>query len=376
MSDLVLRMLLTGGGTAGHINPALAIASAVRERVPGVEILYVGGARGLENELVPRAGLELTTLEVSGLWRKSPGELAAGLLRAGRALARARHLVRQFRPTVAVGTGGYVSGPVLLAAALAGVPVVLQEQNAVPGATNRWLARWAHTVCVAFDAARPYFPARTRVKVTGNPVRPEVLLATRAGAASELGLDPGRPTLLSTGGSQGARSIATATTRLLAARALPPGAQVVFATGQRYYEEVCRELAAAGIDTENAGNIIVRPYLYRMDLGLAVADLALCRAGAMTVSELAVRGLAAVLVPSPHVAHNEQEYNARVLGQAGAGVVITEREDVGDRVRQVVPDLLADAGLLAEMGRRARALGRPHAAAAIAEAVLEAVRQR
>jgi UDP-N-acetylglucosamine--N-acetylmuramyl-(pentapeptide) pyrophosphoryl-undecaprenol N-acetylglucosamine transferase len=151
---------------------------------------------------------------------------------------------------------------------------------------------------------------------------------------------------------------------------------VVFATGQRYYEEVCRELAAAGIDTENAGNIIVRPYLYRMDLGLAVADLALCRAGAMTVSELAVRGLAAVLVPSPHVAHNEQEYNARVLGQAGAGVVITEREDVGDRVRQVVPDLLADAGLLAEMGRRARALGRPHAAAAIAEAVLEAVRQR
>lgn len=366
---------MTGGGTGGHIYPALAIISAVRERVPGVEVLYVGSRRGMEAELVPRSGIEFVSLDVTGLARKAPRQVLDGMMRAGRALARARGLVREFRPSVAVGTGGYVSGPVILAAVLARVPVVLQEQNAVPGATNRWLSRWARAVCVPFEDTVAHFPRRARVVVTGNPVRRELLEPGRLEAARSLNLRPDLPILLSTGGSQGAASIVRATVALITSGRLPPGTQVVFATGTRYYDQAMAGLKDAGIEPASTGNIILRPYLHDMYLAMAAAHLAVSRAGAMTVSELAARGLPAILVPSPHVAHNEQEHNARVLAKAGAGIMVTESEDVPARVIQAAVELLSDPARLQAMSRRCQGLGRPGAAGHIAGLVLDQARR-
>jgi UDP-N-acetylglucosamine--N-acetylmuramyl-(pentapeptide) pyrophosphoryl-undecaprenol N-acetylglucosamine transferase len=370
-----MRLLVTGGGTGGHIYPALAIVDAVRRHAPQARVLYIGGSRGMEEELAAKAGVDFMPVDVTGLVRKAPRQVLAGLARAARAVVRSRQIIRQFNPEVAVGTGGYVSGPVLCAAYLEGVPVVLQEQNAIPGVTNRYLARWAQLVCAPFEGAASRFPRGTPVVVTGNPVREELATLGRDEALRVLGLPGGRPVLLSTGGSQGASSIVKATVSLIAGGRLPPGTVVLFATGSRYYDAAVSGLKAAGIDPGASGDVILRHYWHDLHLAMVAADLALCRAGAMTVSELAACGLPAVLVPSPHVAHNEQEHNARVLVEAGAGVLVTEGGDVTKQVERAVVDLLHAPGRLSGMRERCQSLGRPGAADHIAHLLAEVARK-
>ncbi|MGE5559515.1 MAG: undecaprenyldiphospho-muramoylpentapeptide beta-N-acetylglucosaminyltransferase [Chloroflexota bacterium] len=369
-----MRVLITGGGTGGHINPALAIARELRERDPGLELLYVGTRVGLEADLVPRAGIEFRTITVSGVIRKSPLQAALGVLRAGKGFLEARGIIRQFRPDVVVGTGGYVSGPVMLAAAMLGVPTLLQEQNAFPGVTNRILSRWVARVALAFEEARRYVSPRSRPFVTGNPIRRDILAAEREASARELGLDPGKRTILVTGGSRGAGSFAKAVPELAAAVRQRPDLQLIWGTGKQYYDAARHELERRGI-WPLPGNIVMMPYIYRQDLAMAASDLAVVRAGALTLAELTARGLPSVIIPSPNVTHNHQVMNARVLSSAGAADVILESDLTGQRLVDRVLAIIDSPERLKQMATRSRALGKPNATSDIADAVLALVRR-
>ncbi len=357
----MMRVVVTGGGTGGHVYPALAIARALKEDNPENEVLYLGTPRGLEADVVPRAGIPFKAIESRGLLGMGPRAVLRGVLAAGKGLGQALQILRGFRPDVVVGTGGYVSGPVVLAGYLLGVPVVLQEQNVLPGMTNRLMARVARYVLIPHEEAARHFPRRARVRVTGNPVRKEILTASRDEARSRLGLAEDELFLVVFGGSGGAESIAQAVLSALPRLARWEGLRVLFVTGKRYYQEARRRLEEAGIAEEIVGKIQIEPYVYDIEWAYAAADLVISRAGALSLAEITARGLPAIIIPSPNVANNHQEYNARVLDQAGAAVVIRDADLDGEVLLDVLKDLVADPERRRVMARRSRELGRPDA---------------
>lgn len=364
-------VLFVGGGTGGHLYPALAVARAAREAVPGLRAVFVGTRRGLEADVVPKEGFELVTLDVVGLPRRLNARAALAAWKAALAGLSAMLLVARLRPDAVVATGGYVSGPVALAARVMRRRILLHEQNAIPGLANRLLARFADVIAVANEACVEPFRlagARGRIVVTGNPVRPEITAANRDAAARELGLDPRRKTLLVTGASQGSRVINHALVpdgglRSICARI--PGIQVIYQTGKAHWNEVVRGLEAQGIrvriEGRGGGDIIVVPYLYNISSALAAADLAIGRAGALTVSEFTARGLPSILIPLASSAEGHQEANARALERTGGCVVIPERELSGRALADTVVSLFRDQGRLARMSGSSKGYGRPDA---------------
>lgn len=364
-----MRVVLAAGGTAGHIFPGLVLARRLRDE-HGAEVLFVGRAGGQEATLIPAAGFPLATVESRAFVRRLSAAALAAPAAALRAARRARRLLRA--ADVAVGMGGYTSVPVALAAWRERVPLVLHEQNAVPGLANRVAARWARAVAVSFAEAASRFPRRARVVVTGNPVRDEIARvpgerdALAKEARQELGLEEGRRTVVVFGGSQGALHLDRA-----AADAVPllgGDLQLLIITGPAHEEEVRRRLP-------RPAPLPVRtvPFVDRMELVYAAADLAVSRAGAGTIAELTVAGVPALLVPYPYATGGHQEANARALQRAGgAGVVLDD---------QLGPEVLAERVLemlepvrLRAMRERAEAFGRPEAAAALGDLVVEAAR--
>lgn len=394
-----LRVVLTGGGTGGHVYPALAVAEALRKLRPAAELLFIGGDR-LEARVVPAAGLQFRAISVHGLAGDMPvtKRLRAALeIAAWVPLFQSLGVLRAFRPEVVIGTGGYVSGPVLLAAWLTGIPRVALDGNRVPGWTSRLVARFADVVAVAHPEMTGFFAARirkgARVEVTGLPIRADIMLATREEGAKALGLDPARTTVLLFGGSLGSRRLNEAlrgALRLLAASGAPPGLQVLHVVGQRFVEEFQpasppspsprAERGGPGNSMEEArtrGEVPaiayhVLPYLEpHYAEALAAADLVISRAGASTVAELTARGLPAILVPWSLASTGEQALNAEPLGRAGAAAIIPDHELTADRLAQVLLELLNDRPRLARMADAAKALGRPEAAEAVARIALE-----
>lgn len=367
--DGATRVALAGGGTGGHIYPALAIADGLRGSRPGTSLVYLGTARGLEADLVPRAGIPFFPISGGGVVGKSPLAAARGMLALARGTVQAASILRRFSPHVVVGTGGYASVPAAAAAVLLRVPLVIQEQNVYPGVSNRLLARFAREVYVPAETTRRYLPCPERALVTGNPVRPELLAGRRDEAAARLGFDPRRPVLAVFGGSRGARAINRA-----AATALPAlagrGIQSLWVTGEAYHGEALAALRGAGIQPASSGNIRVEPYLHGMADALAVADLVVARAGAMTLAEVTARGVPAILVPSPNVAFDHQRHNARRLERAGAALVIAEQGLDGGRLAESAASLLGDPAALRSMAENSRRLGRPDALVAIVERIL------
>lgn len=359
------RVLFACGGTGGHVYPAIAIADAVRLLRPGAAVAFAGTRDRMEWEAVPKAGYPIHAVTVSGFQRGLSAEAvarnAAFPFKLARGLWESWRIVGSFDPDVVVGTGGYASGPVGLAASLRGRPLVLQEQNAYAGATNKLLARRAARVFVAFEAARPFFDGAP-VEVAGNPVRQDLKSASRAEARAHWEIPDGARVLLAMGGSLGAGPINGALKLRLNALLADERAFVIWAAGKRYYDTL-REA------TPEHARLRLVPYLDRMDLAYAAADLALCRAGAITCSELAVTGTPAVLVPSPNVTADHQTKNARALADAGAAVLLPEA-DLDARFESAVLPLLHDEAALAEMAAAARRIARPDAARTIAEAVV------
>ncbi|RPF46780.1 UDP-N-acetylglucosamine-N-acetylmuramylpentapeptide N-acetylglucosamine transferase [Thermodesulfitimonas autotrophica] len=355
-----LRFIIAGGGTGGHIYPALAIARGLKQAFPGCEVLYVGTARGLEADIVPKAGFPFRTITAAGLKRRltlrNLWSLALALKGAGEAV----RLVRDVRPAVVVGTGGYVSGPVLLAAYLCRVPFLIHEQNAFPGLTNRLFARVAACVALTFPEAGRFLPRGVRTKVTGLPVREEIRNADREGARARLNVGE-ETVLLSFGGSRGAERLNRAIAELIPAFGGRPGVRLFHATGTAGYDKFREWLRIKGIDLSSWGNITVVPYFYQIADYLAAADLVICRAGAATIAELTCLGRPAILVPYPYATANHQEFNARALAAQGAAVVIRDAVLTPERLVEEVERLLAAPAALREMAARSASLGKPDA---------------
>lgn len=329
-----LRVLISGGGTGGHIFPALAIANALRRRDERTEILFVGALGRMEMERVPAAGYEIVGLPVAGFDRKRLWRNFGVIVKLICSMWLARKVVRSFRPDVAVGVGGYASGPTLKAAQKRGVPTLLQEQNSYAGVTNKLLAKRASKICVAYDGMERFFPDEHIVK-TGNPVRADICRCsmTQAEAKTALGFDAARPLVLVVGGSLGARTInesmAKGVSDIVAA-----GAQIMWQTGKLYIDTYSSMSASAD-------DIRIQAFISDMATAYKAADLVVARAGAGTISELQILGLPAILVPSPNVAEDHQRKNAQALVDADAAIMILDA-DAPDSLGSTIVSLLAD----------------------------------
>ena len=330
-----LRVRVSGGGTGGHIFPAVSIANAVRRRHPDAEILFVGALGRMEMERVPAAGYEIVGLPVAGFDRRRLWRNFSVIVKLMRSLRKARKVLRDFRPDIAIGVGGYASGPMLKAAQKKGVPTLLQEQNSYAGVTNKLLAKKAKAICVAYDGMERFFPADAIIR-TGNPVRYEIANAStpRDEAKRALGFDPERPLLLVVGGSLGARTINQSIAGSLD-KILSTGTQVLWQTGKLYIDE-CQAAAEPHKDVKATAFISDMAMAYR------AADLVVARAGACTISELQLLGVPAVLVPSPNVAEDHQRKNALALADRDAAVMVLDA-DAPAQLATVVAELLADA---------------------------------
>ena len=364
-----MRIIVSGGGTGGHIYPALTIVRAIQKKISDAEFLYVGTKDGLEADIVPKEGLAFETVNIQGFKRSlTPENLVRGAQAFG-GVMKAMGIVRRFKPDVAVGTGGYVCGPILLASSLMGIPTLIQEQNVMPGVTNRLLSRFVSCIAMGTKEAAEHFPKGKRV-FTGNPIREEVMNARSEDGKKMFGLDLKAKTVLVSGGCRGARSINRAMIGVLAHYAGRSGVQILHVTGKVGYDETMENLKAAGVDISAAGNLFIEPYLYNMPQALACADVAVFRAGAIGIAELTARGVPSVLVPYPFAAANHQEMNARAIASAGAARMILDRELTAERLLSVLAELLSEDAKLKRMAKAAKKLGRPKAADEIARRVI------
>jgi UDP-N-acetylglucosamine--N-acetylmuramyl-(pentapeptide) pyrophosphoryl-undecaprenol N-acetylglucosamine transferase len=362
-----MKVLFAGGGTAGHINPALAVAGYLKEKEPDADILYVGARGGMEERLVPKAGFAFRGIAVSGFQRglslKNAGRNLKTLVRVFTSSLEARRIIRSFQPDICIGTGGYVAGPVVREAIKLGVPSLIHEQNAYPGVTNRMLSRRADRTMLAVADAQKYLDPAARCSLTGNPVRQEVLRADREEARRKLGLD-GRPLILSFGGSLGARKINEAAADLLVRSAKSGRFQHIHGYGQwgKWFPGLLKE---KGLDPDGQAGIDVREYIDDMPDCLAAADLVICRAGAITLSELQAKGKASVLIPSPNVAENHQYHNAMALVDRQAAVLIEEKDLTGEALCKKVEELFADPDAVRRLSENAAKMAIPDACARI-----------
>lgn len=361
------KIIISGGGTGGHIYPAIAIANALRELQPDVEILFVGAEGRMEMEKVPRAGYRIVGLPIAGIDRSN---LLANLsfpLKLVRSLIKAWALVREFRPDAAVGVGGYASGPLLLAARWLGVPYLIQEQNSYAGITNKSLASGARKICVAYFGMEVFFSA-DKIRLTGNPVRADLLDVTekRPQALAHFGLSANKKTLLVMGGSQGARtlneSLETGLSQLLEA-----GHQVIWQTGKLFIDR-----ARIVVESSGGTGVFVSDFINEMDLAYAAADAVVSRAGALSVSELCLTGKPTIFVPLPTAAEDHQTKNALTLVQAQAGLLVRDA-DARQELIAAALGLLQNADLQKNLSTNVQRLARPHAAREIAEEVLKMV---
>lgn len=351
-----MRVLMTGGGTAGHINPALAIAGKIKQAHPQAEILFVGAKGRMETQLVPQAGYPIKTVDVRGFQRrlslKNVGRNLSAAVHAVTAEVEAGRIIRDFSPDIAIGTGGYVCGPVLRKAAKRGIPVLVHESNAFPGVTVKLLAKDAAAVMIADEAAKKYLPEGCRVVVTGNPLRPGFADTDRERARRELGMDS-RPLVLSFGGSLGADRINAAMASVMERSFRDGGIQHIHGTGRGGYEKTMELLRQEGVPLDG-GVIRVREYIDDMSRCMAAADLVISRCGAMTLSELPAAGKPSILIPSPNVAENHQYHNAMALVHRGAAVCLEEKDLTPDSLWEALYSLIKDPERLRRMGENAR----------------------
>ncbi len=351
-----MRVLMTGGGTAGHINPALTIAKALQETYPDCEVLFVGAEGRMETRLVPAAGYRIETMKVSGFSRKlTPAAIGHNIGAAWQAVtagSRADRIIRDFKPDIAIGTGGYVCGPILRKAAKRGIPVVVHESNALPGVTVKMLSKWA-TVCLPEESAKAYLPADARhVVVTGNPLPADFAQIPKEEARARLGLD-NRPLVLSFGGSLGASAINCAVSGMLEKSHREGKLQHIHGAGRAGYAAMCDALKASGVPLHGDG-IDVREYIDNMKDCMAAADVVICRCGAMTLTELQACGKPSILIPSPYVAENHQFHNAQALVAREAAICMEEKDLTAASLWEAVRKITEDPATMLRMSENAR----------------------
>lgn len=360
------RIIISGGGTGGHIFPAISIAKAIKEIHPDAQLLFVGAKGKMEMEKVPAAGFEIVGLPVAGFHRKLTAKNLLFPVKLMASLMKARGIIKKFKPQVAVGVGGYASGPVLRIASQSGIPCLLQEQNSYPGVTNRLLAQKSAKICVAYDKMERFFPAQ-KILVTGNPVRNDLLSdISKADAAQFWGLDTAKKTILVIGGSLGARSVNQGL--LAGLNELADDVQIIWQTGRFYFEEMKSKMPAAV-----AKRVIITDFISRMDMAFSMADLVVSRAGASSISELAILGKPTLFVPSPNVSEDHQTKNAMALVEKDAAKLLKDA-DVASIIATAT-ELLKDENQLIGLSENIRQFARPDAARDIAQEVIKLIKE-
>ncbi len=345
-----MKLLIGGGGTGGHIYPGLSLARYMLAAGTGSEVLFVGSEAGLEQKIVPAAGFRLATIPAKGFQRSyKQFDLVIRSLYGG--IRQAGIIINEFKPDLVLGTGGYVAAPLVVAALLKRVPVVIHEQNAIPGLANRLLAPFVSKVCLSFAETAKKLSRFSRVVHTGNPRSTEVVNLNRQEGCSALGLDRNKLIILIYGGSRGALRLNEVVSDYLKEVALPEGVEVVYITGDYYFQEVKDKLKPL------PEQVKLYPYLNQMPEALAAADIAVTRSGATTLAELTVLGLPAILIPSPNVVNNHQYYNARMLAAIGAAVLVEEKDFNPKKLELEINRLISDPGIRSAMREKSKTIG-------------------
>ena len=376
-----MKIIISAGGTGGHIFPAIAVADELRRRDPSVKILFVGALGKMEMERVPKAGYDIVGLPIAGFQRRMSLrnvwlnlQLPFKILRS---LVKVRQILKEFKPDVAVGFGGFASGPTLRAAAAAGIPTVLQEQNSYAGVTNKLLAQKAVRICVAYEGLEKFFP-KEKMSLTGNPVRSDISATSSAKSDNPnirdtegyayFGLDARKKTIVILGGSLGAKTLNLAVENAAQLIENQSNVQILWQCGRLYFEDF-KNLKAAQLP-----NVKMVPFVDRMDLAYSVADVVVARAGALTISELCLAGIPSVLVPSPNVAEDHQTKNAMSLVERGAAVLVRDGE-AAEKMISTALEVLDNQQLSANLKQNILKLGKPNAARDIADVILKAVQK-
>lgn len=362
-----MRAIIAGGGTGGHINPAIAISSEIQKRDKDSKILFIGTKKGLESELVPKSGFNIEFIDVEGFLRMKSFHNLTVLAKFSKSVLKCLGIIRKFKPDVIVGTGGYVSAPVVLAGKILNIPTLIHEQNAIAGKTTKMLSKYADTICVAFDDKNILgFPEKT--VVTGNPVRESFKSVNKETSKKELGFSNSVPLIVCVSGSLGAQKISEYMTDFIKDHYKTNEFNLVLVTGDLYYEDVLSELKRCNVDLKGS-NIEVKNYIHNMEKYLSAADLVISRSGAIFLSEIAYLGIPSILIPSPNVAENHQEINADAFVSKGASVKICEKDLSKNTVKNAIYDIIKDDYKMYVMSHNALKMSKKDATKMIADEV-------
>lgn len=368
-----MRIVVTGGGTGGHIYPALAVIEGFQKKDPSVQVLYIGSNRGLEKDIVEKTGFQFIGLDVKGFQKKTPGDVFETVVKAAGAVLRARKIIKKFDPDLVFGTGGYVSGPVVLAGALTGKFTAIHEQNVHPGKTIRMLEKRVQRTYISFSETLSSLKHPEKALLTGNPVRDQFKHLDKADCRSKLGIGE-EFLVLSFGGSGGAKKLNETMMLVMNQFRHQPHIRIIHVTGKAHYERYMKLLEQNEFKLVN--HLKVVPYLYDMPQHLAAADLVISRAGATTIAELCAVSTPSILIPSPNVSENHQEYNARSLERAGVSVLLPERHLSDTRIVSMINDWTQNPEKLEKMKSKFAAIQHEDAAAAIVKDILQVLSAR
>jgi len=363
-----MKIVVSGGGTGGHIYPALALIREIKKKDPNAEFLYIGTEKGLESTIVPRENIPFKSIHITGFRRKLSFENIKTVLRFLKGVTDSKRILKEFNADVVIGTGGYVCGPVVYAAAKLGIPTIIHEQNSIPGLTNKFLSRYVDRIGICFEDARQYFPAE-KVVMTGNPRASEVLGQDGKKGRQSVGLKDNQPAVLIFGGSRGAKPLNEAVLKSLTEMGSKPY-QVLYITGDVHYEEVKKEVELIG----NPENVIIKPFIHNMPEVLAGIDLTVARAGATTLAELTSLGIPSILIPSPYVTDNHQEKNALALSTHQAAELLLEKDLTGPKLIEKIDGILTNSEKLIEMKSASKRLGIQDAANRMHQLIKELVK--
>lgn len=350
-----MRVIIAAAGTGGHINPGIAIANKIEKEEAGSEIIFIGTDRGIEKDLIPRAGYKLKTIEAYGLSKKITINNIKKTIKTIKSLRKAQKIIEEFKPDIVIGTGGYICGPVLTAAKRCNIPTVLHESNSFPGLAVKMLAKKTDAIFVGLEKAKENLPKAKKVIVTGTPTKISKIKMTdsqRKLLKDKLDLNPELQVVLVFGGSQGAKKINEAMLEIIK-QGKATNYQIIWSVGQKNYENIKEELEKEKINVDDIVNIKVLPYIYNMEEIMNISDLLVCRSGAITITEVAKLGKPAIFIPLPNVSQNHQEKNAKVLEEVGAAKIILNNELTGEKLKKEIEQIIEDKELLEDMEKKA-----------------------
>ena len=351
-----MKVIIAAAGTGGHINPGLAIANKIKEENKDAKIIFIGTVRGLENDLVPRSGYELRTIEAYGINRKISINNIRNLFKTAKGYKQARKIVEEIRPDIVIGTGGYICGPVIFAAIKNNIPTMLHESNAFPGIAVKLLSKKVDTVLVGFAEAKERLSKAKNVVVTGTPAKMRKMTYSteeKDRIKAEAGLKSELPIVLVFGGSQGAKSINEALIDIICKK-LNEEYQIMWAVGPKQYDIIKEQLSEKQININNIKNAKIVPYIYNMEEIMNISDIVISRSGAMTITEISRTGKPAIFIPFPFATENHQEYNAKVLGNVNAAKIILDKDLNANMLTSTLEEMMRDKEVLAEMGANAK----------------------